>query len=164
MVEKRLLENYNLDVRSENMDFKNMSKWGKMLYVISWINIIEAFAIIILASISIENTVKFSGLTNSFVSNLGPTMGLGDNEIIKWTGIADIIYAVLILIVAILAIRACRNNDKVTLPLVLYGINFILTIISIVVAIINHSSISILSTILAILAFVCCLMIKLKKA
>lgn len=145
------------------MDFKNMSKWGKILYVISWVNIIEAFAIIILASISIDHTVEFSGLTNSFISNLGPTKGLGENEIIKWTAIADIIYAVLILIVAILAIRACRDNCKVMLPLVLYSINFVLTIISIVMAIVNGSEISVLSSILAILAFVCCLMIKLKK-
>lgn len=146
------------------MDFKNMSKWGKTLYVISWINIVEAFAMILLASLSIDNSVSFSNLTSSLVSNLGPSAGLTSEQIIKYTAIASIIGAVFILIFALLAIRACRDNTKVMPPLVIYGINALLVVVSLIISLINKQALSgMLSYVLPILAFVCCLMIKLNK-
>lgn len=146
------------------MDFKDMSKWGKTLYVIAWIYIIEAFAMILLASLSIDNSVSFSSLTSSMVSNLGPNIGLTSEQIIKYTAIASIISAIVILVIAILAIRASRDNSKVTPPLVIYGLNSILVVVSLIMSLINKQALSgLLSYILPILAFVCCLMIKLKK-
>lgn len=146
------------------MDFKDMSKWGKTLYVIAWIYVIEAFAMILLASLSIDNSVSFSSLTSSMVSNLGPNIGLTSEQIIKYTAIASIISAIVILVIAILAIRATRDNSKVTPPLVIYGLNSILVVVSLIISLINKQALSgLLSYILPILAFVCCLMIKLKK-
>lgn len=146
------------------MDFKDMSKWGKTLYVIAWIYIVEAFAMILLASLSIDNSVSFSSLTSSMVSNLGPNIGLTSEQIIKYTAIASIISAIVILVIAILAIRASRDNSKVTPPLVIYGLNSILVVVSLIISLINKQALSgLLSYILPILAFVCCLMIKLKK-
>lgn len=146
------------------MDFKDMSKWGKTLYVIAWIYIVEAFAMILLASLSIDNSVSFSSLTSSMVSNLGPNIGLTSEQIIKYTAIASIISAIVILVIAILAIRATRDNSKVTPPLVIYGLNSILVVVSLIISLINKQALSgLLSYILPILAFVCCLMIKLKK-
>lgn len=146
------------------MDFKDMSKWGKTLYVIAWIYIVEAFAMILLASLSIDNSVSFSSLTSSMVSNLGPNIGLTSEQIIKYTAIASIISAIVILVIAILAIRASRDNSKVTPPLVIYGLNSILVVVSLIMSLINKQALSgLLSYILPILAFVCCLMIKLKK-
>lgn len=146
------------------MDFKDMSKWGKTLYVIAWIYIVEAFAMILLASLSIDNSVSFSSLTSSMVSNLGPNIGLTSEQIIKYTAIASIISAIVILVIAILAIRASRDNSKVMPPLVIYGLNSILVVVSLIMSLINKQALSgLLSYILPILAFVCCLMIKLKK-
>lgn len=137
------------------MKFKEMNIWSKILYVLGILGVIE-FIINLIYSIytfftssAISNSAKQELLKYSFT--------LPVDDISKIMSIIIIVSSLVILIMALLDIRAAKDNSKIMLPLILESLNFILLIVSIFSSEISLANI--LGGIIDSICFLACIMI-----
>lgn len=141
------------------MKFKDMDVWSKVLFVISIIAIIDAVLCVVIGITALAGAGALGADLLARVQNALTTNGISltATEAIKYSGIALLIFAVLELIVALLELRAAKDNKKIMIPFVLACIGMVLYVIGFIKS--GLANVDAIQIVTDLIEFVACLMI-----
>lgn len=114
------------------MKFKDMNVWSKVLFVIAIISIVDAVLCVVIGIAAIVGAGSLGADLLGRVSNALAANGIADMtavDAVKYSGIALIIYAVLESVVALLELRAAKDNKKIMLPFIIACVGMVLYVI-----------------------------------
>lgn len=142
------------------MKFKEMGNWSKVLFVVGWLCVIRYILNLILGIISMMNAELIGDAILKDYIDLSGT-GMTPTQAILLSGVVLISICLVGLLASRSAIRAARNQGKVTFPLIYMGI--VIVDFAVILIAGGFTTNYILSFLLFAVGFVACIMVKKKK-